>query len=101
MDHLLTFFRCYSLVLKMYSLDNIMVDIYCKCYYQYFSNIIFFSLFISGFFPSSFQACPAFLRHKMTLISPHILKKYSIPVNKVHYSYFTNFLSYYIKILKM
>lgn len=36
-----------------------------------------------GFFPSSFQACPAFLRHKMTLISPHILKKYSIPVNKI------------------
>ncbi|CAI9728298.1 lysine-specific demethylase 4C-like [Octopus vulgaris] len=36
-----------------------------------------------GFFPSSFQACPAFLRHKMTLISPHILKKYSIPMNKI------------------
>lgn len=36
-----------------------------------------------GFFPGSFQACPAFLRHKMTLISPHILKKYSIPVNKI------------------
>ncbi|XP_064607445.1 uncharacterized protein LOC135471933 isoform X2 [Liolophura sinensis] len=36
-----------------------------------------------GFFPSSFQACPAFLRHKMTLISPHILKQYSIPFNKV------------------
>nr|KAG5697397.1 hypothetical protein BaRGS_008823 [Batillaria attramentaria] len=36
-----------------------------------------------GFFPGSFQACAAFLRHKMTLISPHILKKYSIPVNKI------------------
>ncbi|XP_076440211.1 lysine-specific demethylase 4A-like isoform X3 [Babylonia areolata] len=36
-----------------------------------------------GFFPGSFQACPAFLRHKMTLISPHILKKFSIPVNKI------------------
>ncbi|XP_046364115.2 uncharacterized protein LOC124140527 [Haliotis rufescens] len=36
-----------------------------------------------GFFPSSFQACPAFLRHKMTLISPHILKQYSIPYNKI------------------
>ena len=39
---------------------------------------------VAGFFPGSFQACPAFLRHKMTLISPHILKKYSIPVNKVN-----------------
>ncbi|XP_060082098.1 uncharacterized protein LOC132561390 isoform X2 [Ylistrum balloti] len=37
----------------------------------------------SGFFPSSSQACPAFLRHKMTLISPAILKQYSIPFNKI------------------
>ncbi|RUS80961.1 hypothetical protein EGW08_011281 [Elysia chlorotica] len=36
-----------------------------------------------GFFPSNFSECPAFLRHKMSLISPFILKKYSIPVNKV------------------
>ncbi|XP_075683394.1 lysine-specific demethylase 4C [Rhinoderma darwinii] len=36
-----------------------------------------------GFFPSSCQGCDAFLRHKMTLISPSILKKYSIPFNKV------------------
>ncbi|KAK3090508.1 hypothetical protein FSP39_012380 [Pinctada imbricata] len=36
-----------------------------------------------GFFPSSFQACPAFLRHKMTLISPAMLKQYSIPFNKI------------------
>ncbi|XP_005110555.1 uncharacterized protein LOC101863626 isoform X3 [Aplysia californica] len=36
-----------------------------------------------GFFPSSFSECPAFLRHKMSMISPHILKKYSIPVNKI------------------
>ncbi|XP_041356652.1 lysine-specific demethylase 4C-like isoform X2 [Gigantopelta aegis] len=36
-----------------------------------------------GFFPGSFQACPAFLRHKMTLISPHILKRYSIPYQKI------------------
>lgn len=36
-----------------------------------------------GFFPSSFQSCPAFLRHKMTLISPAILKQYSIPFNKI------------------
>ncbi|XP_029461035.1 lysine-specific demethylase 4C isoform X2 [Rhinatrema bivittatum] len=36
-----------------------------------------------GFFPSSSQGCDAFLRHKMTLISPSILKKYGIPFNKV------------------
>lgn len=36
-----------------------------------------------GFFPSSFAACPAFLRHKMTLISPTILKQYSIPFDKI------------------
>ncbi|XP_038075138.1 lysine-specific demethylase 4A-like isoform X2 [Patiria miniata] len=37
----------------------------------------------SGFFPQSFQICPNFLRHKMTLISPQILKKYSIPYDKI------------------
>ncbi|XP_053147903.1 lysine-specific demethylase 4C isoform X3 [Hemicordylus capensis] len=36
-----------------------------------------------GFFPSSSQGCDAFLRHKMTLISPSILKKYGIPFNKI------------------
>ncbi|XP_032062117.1 lysine-specific demethylase 4C isoform X2 [Aythya fuligula] len=36
-----------------------------------------------GFFPSSSQGCGAFLRHKMTLISPSILKKYGIPFDKV------------------
>ncbi|XP_075266708.1 lysine-specific demethylase 4C isoform X2 [Opisthocomus hoazin] len=36
-----------------------------------------------GFFPSSCQGCDAFLRHKMTLISPSILKKYGIPFDKV------------------
>lgn len=37
----------------------------------------------SGFFSSSAQTCQAFLRHKMTLISPQILKLYSIPYNKI------------------
>lgn len=37
----------------------------------------------SGFFPCSYQSCPAFLRHKMSLISPQILRQYSIPCNKV------------------
>ncbi|XP_064411085.1 lysine-specific demethylase 4C isoform X2 [Latimeria chalumnae] len=35
-----------------------------------------------GFFPSSSQGCDAFLRHKMTLISPSVLKKYGIPFDK-------------------
>ncbi|KAJ8411110.1 hypothetical protein AAFF_G00181450 [Aldrovandia affinis] len=37
----------------------------------------------SGFFPNSFKSCEAFFRHKMTLISPSILKKYSIPFDKI------------------
>ncbi|KAK7889279.1 hypothetical protein WMY93_024839 [Mugilogobius chulae] len=36
-----------------------------------------------GFFPGSSQSCDAFLRHKMTLVSPAILKKYDIPFEKV------------------
>lgn len=36
-----------------------------------------------GFFPGSAQNCEAFLRHKMTLLSPSILKKYGIPFEKV------------------
>ncbi|TKS68042.1 Lysine-specific demethylase 4C [Collichthys lucidus] len=31
----------------------------------------------------SFKGCEAFLRHKMTLISPSILKKYGIPFDKI------------------
>ncbi|XP_035281396.1 lysine-specific demethylase 4C-like isoform X3 [Anguilla anguilla] len=37
----------------------------------------------TGFFPNSSKSCEAFLRHKMTLISPSILKKYSIPFDKI------------------
>ncbi|KAM9461786.1 lysine-specific demethylase 4B [Clarias gariepinus] len=36
-----------------------------------------------GFFPGSSQGCDAFLRHKMTLISPSILRKYSIPFDRI------------------
>ncbi|XP_034353330.1 lysine-specific demethylase 4B isoform X2 [Arvicanthis niloticus] len=36
-----------------------------------------------GFFPGSSQGCDAFLRHKMTLISPIILKKYGIPFSRI------------------
>ncbi|KAF2356401.1 JmjN domain [Trinorchestia longiramus] len=37
----------------------------------------------NGYFPSSFKACPAYLRHKMSLVSPQILKQYSIPFDKI------------------
>ncbi|XP_015122573.1 lysine-specific demethylase 4A isoform X2 [Diachasma alloeum] len=37
----------------------------------------------NGFFPGSYQNCQAFLRHKMSLISPQILRQYSIPCNKI------------------
>uniref|UniRef100_A0A673V1J2 [histone H3]-trimethyl-L-lysine(9) demethylase n=1 Tax=Suricata suricatta TaxID=37032 RepID=A0A673V1J2_SURSU len=37
----------------------------------------------AGFFPGSSQGCDAFLRHKMTLISPIILKKYGIPFSRI------------------
>ncbi|KAK8753965.1 hypothetical protein OTU49_005026 [Cherax quadricarinatus] len=37
----------------------------------------------NGFFPNSFKACPAYLRHKMSLMSPQILKQYSIPFDKI------------------
>uniref|UniRef100_A0A8C6VPS8 Lysine-specific demethylase 4A n=1 Tax=Naja naja TaxID=35670 RepID=A0A8C6VPS8_NAJNA len=40
-----------------------------------------------GFFPGSAQSCEAFLRHKMTLISPLILKKYGIPFDKIFFRY--------------
>uniref|UniRef100_A0A673LAU1 [histone H3]-trimethyl-L-lysine(9) demethylase n=1 Tax=Sinocyclocheilus rhinocerous TaxID=307959 RepID=A0A673LAU1_9TELE len=36
-----------------------------------------------GFFPNSFKSCETFMRHKMTLISPSVLKKYSIPFDKI------------------
>ncbi|TRZ03345.1 hypothetical protein DNTS_027495, partial [Danionella cerebrum] len=38
---------------------------------------------INRFFPGSSQGCASFLRHKMTLISPSILKKYSIPFDRI------------------
>ncbi|XP_054622896.1 lysine-specific demethylase 4A-like isoform X2 [Dunckerocampus dactyliophorus] len=42
-----------------------------------------FERLAQGFFPGSAQTCEAFLRHKMTLISPSILKKYGIPFEKI------------------
>lgn len=34
-------------------------------------------------FPASFKTCAAYLRHKMTLISPQILKQHNIPYDKI------------------
>lgn len=42
-----------------------------------------FERLAKGFFPAEANSCPAFLRHKTTIIAPHMLKKYSIPFNKV------------------
>ena len=48
-----------------------------------------------GYFPSIARDCNAFLRHKMTLISPRILNKYSIPFSKVYT------ISYFSKLFKI
>ncbi|XP_074659174.1 uncharacterized protein LOC141911951 [Tubulanus polymorphus] len=42
-----------------------------------------FERLAAGFFPTSAKTCSAFLRHKMSIISPSILKQYSIPFNKI------------------
>ena len=36
-----------------------------------------------GLFPGMHKDCPAFLRHKMCLISPNVLRQNSIPYNKI------------------
>ena len=36
-----------------------------------------------GLFPGMKKDCPAFLRHKMCLISPNVLRQNSIPYNKI------------------
>ncbi|XP_017077091.1 uncharacterized protein LOC108111936 isoform X3 [Drosophila eugracilis] len=35
------------------------------------------------YFPASYKNCNAYLRHKMTLISPQILKHHDVPVSKI------------------
>lgn len=47
---------------------------------EFWFNYLFYFL---GFFGDNFDHCPAFLRHKMTVISPTILKRYSIPYDTV------------------
>ena len=41
------------------------------------------------FFPDNFEECSSFLRHKMTLFSPSILKQHSIPFGRVSIHWFT------------
>lgn len=48
-----------------------------------FSYSTKFCLLNAGFFPALAKQCPAFLRHKMTVIAPSVLKKYGIPYDKV------------------
>ncbi|PAA65735.1 hypothetical protein BOX15_Mlig027779g1, partial [Macrostomum lignano] len=36
-----------------------------------------------SFFGASYKSCPAFLRHKTTLISPQVLHKYGVPFDKI------------------
>lgn len=42
-----------------------------------------FERMAQGLFPQMYKECPAYLRHKMCLISPTILRQNSIPYNKV------------------
>lgn len=42
----------------------------------------------NNYFPASHKSCNSYLRHKMTLISPQILKQHDIPFNKVRISFF-------------
>lgn len=37
----------------------------------------------NDYFSASYSNCPAYLRHKMTLISPHILKQHDVPYSKI------------------
>uniref|UniRef100_A0A8C5HWV8 [histone H3]-trimethyl-L-lysine(9) demethylase n=1 Tax=Gouania willdenowi TaxID=441366 RepID=A0A8C5HWV8_GOUWI len=52
-------------------------------YLTYYHQSCWWFSVVPGFFPGNAQSCEAFLRHKMTLISPSILKKYGIPFDKV------------------
>lgn len=51
-----------------------------------------------SYFPASHKSCNAYLRHKMTLISPEVLRRHEIPFNRVcwecfFFRYIYNFLN--------
>ena len=66
------------------SLTDIRYD-YCSCRYaippEHGRRL---ERLAEGFFQQNKSECNAFLRHKMTLISPNVLKDYSIPFDKVN-----------------
>jgi len=37
----------------------------------------------NGFFSDDFSTCPAYLRHKMSIISPQLLNTHNVPFDKV------------------
>lgn len=37
----------------------------------------------NGYFPASYKTCNAYLRHKMSLINPSMLKKHNVPYDKI------------------
>ena len=41
------------------------------------------TFFVVGYFQPLYKQCHAFLRHKTTVLSPTLLRHYSIPYNKV------------------
>ena len=49
-----------------------------------------FERMAQGLFPGLHRKCPAYLRHKMCLISPTVLRQNSIPYNKVCVYHFKN-----------
>jgi jumonji domain-containing protein 2 len=51
----------------------------------YHCHVFRFERMAEGLFPNLVKDCPAYLRHKMCLISPTILRQNSIPYNKVFF----------------
>lgn len=49
----------------------------------------------NSYFPASYKSCTAYLRHKMTLMSPQILKQHNIPYNKVKLMIHLGFFSFH------
>lgn len=70
------------LVSVLYNFIQLQIELSCR-YWRALQVLVWFLLCTVGFFPGSFQSCSQFLRHKMTIISPQVLRKFSIPYDKV------------------